>query len=535
MGEIARSSRRRVPWALVCIVAVALALRLAGIHWGLPNQQHHFSYHPDEIFLLLPSFGFAQGDWNPHFFNYGTLYIYLVGLPAVILGLVPDPAQFPAGLRLLYLEGRLITALLGTATVLLLYLALRRESRRLGLLSAALLAICPLHVVTSHYATVDVPATFLLTLAFLLAVRGADRPTGRAGLFAGLAVGLAAAAKYNAGLFLIPAILAPLFVGQKARAGWWLALPAGALAGFLIGNPYVWSPEFARGFLFELHHAREGGTLAFVNTGSGWAYHLTRGVPVALGYPLLLATALGVIATVAGGSPAVRLSLLWTALYLLVIGFGRERFIRYLVPLTPFLCCLAAWGIMWSIAAAKRLRAQATTAGLAVLLTLLTALYSCGQLSAFILDARNFAWMQAQSDVFGQAPEAPVGLAGAPWFYHPPVSPYNAGAFSRHWFDDWNLTADHPVIVTGWSADAVRQSPAAVFFLSDLEVADPRRLGRPDVIEFLTALDETYPNEITFGGRPLPFSWLAPGRSRQPPDWLYPTPSITMYYHGPSQ
>ncbi|MCJ7752807.1 MAG: hypothetical protein MUQ65_17255, partial [Armatimonadetes bacterium] len=124
MAESSQTSRRRMPWALVFILGVALTLRLAGIHWGLPNQQHYFSYHPDEIFLLLPSFGFAQGDLNPHFFNYGTLYLYLVGLPAVALGLVPDPASFPAGLRSLYLEGRIITALLGVATVLLLYLAL---------------------------------------------------------------------------------------------------------------------------------------------------------------------------------------------------------------------------------------------------------------------------------------------------------------------------------------------------------------------------------------------------------------------------
>ena len=87
--------------------ALLLGLRAAGLWWGLPNSEHYFSYHPDEIFLLLPSFGFAAGDWNPHFFNYGTLYIYLVGIPAVLLGLLPDPAQFPANLAPLYLLGLL--------------------------------------------------------------------------------------------------------------------------------------------------------------------------------------------------------------------------------------------------------------------------------------------------------------------------------------------------------------------------------------------------------------------------------------------
>src|SRR5512140_1268 len=74
---------------LAAILVVAATLRLTGLRWGLPNQAHYFSYHPDEIFLLLPSLGFAQGDWNPHFFNYGTLYIYLVGLPATLFHLAP--------------------------------------------------------------------------------------------------------------------------------------------------------------------------------------------------------------------------------------------------------------------------------------------------------------------------------------------------------------------------------------------------------------------------------------------------------------
>jgi len=191
----------RVGLALILLVAVH-SLSTPGYYWGLPDNTHYFSYHPDEVFLLLPSFRFAVGLWNPGFFNYGTLYIYLVGLPAVALGLVPDPASFPAGLRPLYEQGRMTTAVLGTLTVLLLYLALRRESRRVAAVAAALLAVCPLHVMHRSYATVDVPATFFITAAFLLALRGAARPHPVMGGLTGLAVGLAAATKYNAALFI---------------------------------------------------------------------------------------------------------------------------------------------------------------------------------------------------------------------------------------------------------------------------------------------------------------------------------------------
>jgi hypothetical protein len=532
MNDIAASTRRFPRWVPILLVLGALGLRVAGLWWGLPNGQHHFSYHPDEIFLLLPAFKFAEGTLNPHFFNYGTLYLYLVGLPAVALGLVPDPSQFPPSLRSLYLEGRLITALLGCATVLLLYLSLQRESRWLALIAAALLAICPLHVITSHYATVDVPATFFIALAFLLLMRAKTDIGSRAALPVGIAVGLAAATKYNAGMFLIPALLGPVFLGQRPKAGWWLALPAGALLGFLIGNPFVASDEFLRGFLFELRHAREGGTLAFVDTGSGWAYHVLRGLPVGLGYPLLATVVLGLVATIQRRSVAARLSLLWIVLYLVVIGFGKERFIRYLVPLTPFLCVLGAWGIMWLIATAGRYRAQITASLLSVVLVVLALLYTLGQLVPLVFyDTRDYAWLQADSDLLFSTPGATVGLSSPPWFYHPPVSPYNAGELSRPWFEPWNATADTPVIVTGWSADRLQDTTPTVFFLSDLEVDDLLRLGRTDVGEFVSALEKAYSGKMTFGGHPLPFDWLAPPRAHHPPDWLYATPQITMY-HG---
>ncbi len=557
MAQEEKGSGRRGIAAAVGLATIALGLRLAGLSWGLPNNSHYYSYHPDEIFLLLPSFRFAAGEFNPGFFSYGSLYLYLVGLPAVALGLVPDPAVFPRGLRPLHLEARLITALLGAATVPLLYFALRRESGSLSLLSSALLAVCPLHVVTSHYATVDVPATFFLTVAFLLALRGARQPNVGSGMLAGVAVGLAAATKYNAALFLMPAMLAPLFVSREkgSFAAWCVGVPVGAVLGFVVGNPYLLTKEFKEGIAFELDHARRGGTLAFEGTGSGWAYHLTRGLPAALGYPLFLAAALGAIVAIVKRSPVTRLGLLWVAVYLFAIGFGRERFIRYMVPLMPFLCLLAAWGVC-CLAVVGRARRQAGITVVAVVLTLLSALYCFGQVSAFVrLDPRDMAWRSGQTILASRAatgntpPEfavrqtaltpipldlgrrrAKIGLAGPPWYYHPPVSPYNAGQFRVAWFERWNEATGNRIAITGWDAERLRSAPPVLFFISDLESADLRRLGRVEVVSFLSALDEIYGARAVYGGSALPFSLLGPPRHRLPPDWLYTVPEITMYY-----
>jgi hypothetical protein len=151
------------------LLLLTVGLRWVGLGWELPNRYHYFSYHPDEVFLLIPSYQyFAQGDWNPHFFNYGTLYIYLVGIPAVLTGAA---MKFP--FTGLYWLGRLITALLGMGTVVLLYFAVGvmagNDQRRCRSVVCA---------INSHYATV-MPATFWLVL-IPLRLRG-----GEAGLAAG--------------------------------------------------------------------------------------------------------------------------------------------------------------------------------------------------------------------------------------------------------------------------------------------------------------------------------------------------------------
>ncbi|NIQ98919.1 MAG: hypothetical protein GTN78_01765, partial [Gemmatimonadales bacterium] len=72
------------------------------------------------------------------------------------------------------------------------------------------------------------------------------------------------------------------------------------------------------------------------------------------------------------------------------------------------------------------------------------------------------------------------------------------------------------------------------FFLSDLESRDLLRLGRDDARRLLSALEGLYTGrEIIAPNAFLPhyWSWLAPPRSWAPPDWLYPSPVITMYYN----
>ena len=77
----------------------------------------------------------------------------------------------------------------------------------------------------------------------------------------------------------------------------------------------------------------------------------------------------------------------------------------------------------------------------------------------------------------------------------------------------------------------LRATRPYVFYLSDLEVSDLLRLKDPAATEFVRTLSEVYSGAILYKRPPTPFAGLAPGRTWAPPDWLYPSPEITLYHN----
>src|SRR5262245_65175306 len=143
----------------VLLVGGALA-RIWGNDFGLPH-----TYHPDEGHIVNRAIRFHGGDLDPKFFNWPSLYMYLLsavygaiyGLSGVVKSFSQDPIPF-------YLIGRTLTALMGTATIAVLYvLAAEFYGATVGLLASLFLTVNLLHIRDSHYITTDVPLTFLIT------------------------------------------------------------------------------------------------------------------------------------------------------------------------------------------------------------------------------------------------------------------------------------------------------------------------------------------------------------------------------------
>lgn len=355
------------------------------------------------------------GDFNPHFFDYPSLYIYVqvvVGVLRFMAGAIRGEwaslAQFAATDA--YLWGRAVTALAGTATIWVLYLAGLRWGARTALLGATLLAVMPLHVRESHYILTDVPVTLFVTLAFLLSLRAHERERLGAFAIAGAAAGLAAATKYNGAIALLLPLVACWMTpaARPSRLVASLAILGAFLGASLAAAPYTLLdlPGFLDGF------ARLASEYRAPSNGAGPVFltylkHLLN----AWHWPAMLLVgggiALGIARAIRG--PA---RLKWTlavAFPLVYFWFiSRETIVyaRYLLPMLPMLSLLAAAAVVSGVSQLRRYRIpRSARNALIVALVLLSIVPSAYSAIAFdAMAARTWTTKQAYDWVVAQIP-----------------------------------------------------------------------------------------------------------------------------------
>lgn len=413
-------SRERA--ALLSLLLLALALRLAGMGWGLPHV-----YHPDEPGVVDRALRIAEtGDLNPHFFFYPSLQFYvLAGVLKIADLLVLGLGRWRPGSDLAlqgfhYAVARCVTVLTGTATLLPVWLAGRRLWGTVtGLGGAAVLALAFVHVQNSQYATTDVPAALLTALCLWLAVRGAAAEQAAGGgsedergepgrgwfVLSAVAAGLAAAVKYNAGLCVVTTVAFWLASRRRPREvlSWTPVLMAlASLAVFLLCTPYILLDPtgISNGILHEWAHYHGG-------------HHGHEGEHNALFYLLYLfreGLGPGLAALAFGGGVLLAVRerrrgaafLVFPVLYFVLLASVRVRFERNLVPMLPWLALTAgyalAWIGGWTAAPARSRQMRVTVAVLLVLVAAVPPLWRAARYDWIITrtDTRTLAaaWIE---------------------------------------------------------------------------------------------------------------------------------------------
>ena len=175
----------------------------------------------------------------------------------------------------------------------------------------------------------------------------------------------------------------------------------------------------------------------------------------------------------------------------------------------------------------------AVITGAVGLYTLLYTLSFLGLLTRTPPQDQAGAWLRQEA--VGRS----LGLTTVPWFYTPPVSPYNGGPQSQAGFRATQGESPFQIVVVGTDAERLKAASPDFLALSEFETADPLRLMRspvtaslPDVKRFAAfwqAVQEQYQPAFVAQNRPalLPPALLPQGLP--PHDWLYPYPAVTIW------
>lgn len=255
------------------MLCLAYYLRIFGIQLGLP-----YPWHCDEPQLIHTALRILKtGDFDPHFFNYPTLIIYLQTINTIFCYFYAMGHQLLSNLTeiltnsdtgwrwtishpVFYEWGRRLTVIFGTLSVGIVYLICSRyyASLSTAILASLFLACNIAHLALSIWITVDVPtAFFVLATAFssvLLMLKGEKKHY----LITGLLAGLTISAKYNTWPIVILPLLSHILNKKKNNLFspnvlfFFVTIPL----GFSLGCPYAFGnlPAFLQDAGSEVKH-----------------------------------------------------------------------------------------------------------------------------------------------------------------------------------------------------------------------------------------------------------------------------------------
>ncbi|HUP99662.1 MAG TPA: glycosyltransferase family 39 protein [Aeromicrobium sp.] len=341
--------RRQVVSVLV-ILALAFAMRLWALSWGLPHRWSLDEANKRDAALgggLLPDLPGPQ----PGFLYNSLRVVYRVA--ESIFPTLDNPDH-------IYI-GRLFIAVLGVLTVLAVWMLARElaDSDRPSpaIPAALLLAVLPFHTAMSRYIKEDTPLGLMTGLVLLALVRYWKVPTWARLLLLGLAVGACFSTKFSAAAVLPVVGVAVLAVARRdgirpketiARV---CGLGGAAIVGVLLVSPqYLVDPGLLwEGFKFQVFYSQEGHHDGVIISpwSQWWTYYIRNGLIPGMTWPVFLLA-------IGGAVPLLRRPAGWTVVasalvfYLILEESSAKPApfpARYLTPVIPLLCVQAGFGI----------------------------------------------------------------------------------------------------------------------------------------------------------------------------------------------
>jgi hypothetical protein len=539
-------TRRKLLLIVLALSIAALLLRLWGIGFGLPQE-----YHIDEHFYYPHAWSLGQGQLVLPDQSHGpSLYLGLLLIGQKSMQIAFFPQLFDADFGALretnpwpyLLSARFLSALLGALTIPIVFLLAKRfRNRGVALIAAALMTVLFFHVRDSHFGVPDTLTTLFAAATIWLSLRAYQTRRSHDILFAGMAAGLAAGAKYTTVIVAIAVIVAALLMGTswRQRLKLLLVAAAGMLAGFIIGypnlllNPAIFIKDIS--FLFaRVGEGFEGWRIVPDNSALFYLDTLLWST----GLAATILTGVGLIAAVVRHRAEDVILVSFPVTYLVVMSLSQGHFGRYLLPILPMTTVLiadAGWRVLPQII--RRLRTPlALRAAQPIGLVVLLLVFVPNLLSSLRLD-----WVLSQADTRTIAKQwieshldAGTRLA-VEWPYHtPPLSNgYQIPPESTrdYWIDlvyGFGL-ADRPI--EQYQTDGT-QYLVTTSYIRDIPVVDPQQETRRQ--QFYAQLPQVFATVQSFsprcdGGEPAFIFDSLYGPAVDLWNLCYAGPHITLY------
>jgi 4-amino-4-deoxy-L-arabinose transferase-like glycosyltransferase len=202
---------------LILLTLLGALLHFYNLNWGAP-----FYFHPDErniassVSQMQFPGKFNEGQFNPHFFAYGSLPIYSIFFSGILFGALSSPDNYYVKLNfeMAIGLGRIFSALFATALIpILFFIGKKIKDEKTGLIAAFLAATSVGFIQYAHFGTFEMWLTFFSVVLFWICISLPKKLTKQSVLILGVVTGILAAIKISH-IVIIPLVLLILFVKE---------------------------------------------------------------------------------------------------------------------------------------------------------------------------------------------------------------------------------------------------------------------------------------------------------------------------------
>lgn len=398
------------------IVLIGAFFRFYKINWD-----HSYHLHPDERAITLytlplswpesiDEFLTTDSPLNPKFFAYGNFPLYLLKGAGYLAG--KYDSAYSTYEKLPHV-GRTLSALFDCLTIILIFFLFRKLANKLvGFLSSLFYALAVFPIQASHFYAVDILLTFFILLTLFCTIKLYEKTSFKNALLVGVVSGFALATKISALPIFLP--ISIVFIARfihlyqhkdkkivPKAAIMFLQITAVILATaalFIFLQPYVLidQQEFIRQTIEQSRMTQDAYIFPYTLQYVGkvpYVYELKNIFFWGLGPLLSLFSFSGFFILIYSlykkrleNTIPIIILLSFFLVYFFIVGRFAVGWMRYMLPLYPFLCFFAAFASIHSITKIQLIKSKFILNTLYVLLYTLLLLWPVSFLSIYTQD-----------------------------------------------------------------------------------------------------------------------------------------------------